>query len=124
MNAVTTNQTETLLGAARRMKMESATAVSTQRALLDVADKIYVQPMAEPPPPSVEPAAVAPVTGRERLVALDTLRGVAVLGILLMNILFFGMPMVAGFNPDAAGEATFLNRATWVINQILFEGKM
>ncbi len=37
-----------------------------------------------------EPAAVAPVAAQERIVTLDVLRGAAVLGILLMNILSFG----------------------------------
>src|SRR5437660_341531 len=105
------------------MKMEFATAISPEPGVGELSERVQVQPMPQSTPPLSEPAAVAPVTGHDRLVALDTLRGVAVLGILLMNILFFGMPMVAGINPDATGDATFLNRATWVINQILFEGK-
>ncbi|MBI3407383.1 MAG: DUF418 domain-containing protein [Planctomycetes bacterium] len=82
-----------------------------------------LEALAREPAVAVEPA-VAPATGQDRLFALDTLRGVAVLGILLMNILFFGMPMVAGFNPDAGGEEKLLNRITWLVNQVLFEGKM
>ena len=38
------------------------------------------------------PAAAAPVSDRERLKLIDALRGVAVLGILLMNIPGFAMP--------------------------------
>ena len=44
--------------------------------------------MADPPP---------------RLIALDLLRGVAVMGILLMNITGFALPMAAYTNPAAAG---------------------
>jgi uncharacterized protein len=41
----------------------------------------------------------APVTPSERIVALDVLRGFALLGILIMNIQGFSMPVAAYFNP-------------------------
>src|SRR5438552_2168145 len=108
--------------------MELAT-VTERPPASEIAEGLPPLETAEPVPQPAEtmPIAtpeVAPVTGQDRLLALDTLRGVAVLGILLMNILFFGLPMAAGFNPDAGGESTFLNRTSWFINQILFEGKM
>lgn len=35
----------------------------------------------------------------DRTVALDALRGFALLGILVINIWLFGMPTIASFNP-------------------------
>ena len=69
-------------------------------------------------------AAASPVLGAERISAMDTLRGVAVLGILLMNILGFAYPFVASFDPRAAGGVTGANLWIWAANTTLFEGKM
>ncbi len=66
----------------------------------------------------------APVTTEERLRSVDMLRGIALLGILLMNIQNFGLPSNAYENPAAWGGATGANLAYWVMNQIFFEGKM
>lgn len=44
-----------------------------------------------------------PVAEAERLEALDLLRGVAVLGILIVNMQLLAMPNAAGVNPYAAG---------------------
>lgn len=51
-----------------------------------------------------EAASLGPVPERDRLVSLDVLRGVAVLGILAMNIRLFAMPQAAYFNPTAYGD--------------------
>lgn len=71
-----------------------------------------------------EPAAVAPVAAQERIITMDVLRGAAVLGILLMNILSFGLPGQAYMDPSVAGGDTGANWASWFANQIFFEGKM
>jgi uncharacterized protein len=70
------------------------------------------------------PAAFAPVTNQERIVSMDTLRGVALLGILLINIIVFGLPVSAYSVPINAGGHTGLNLVFWYANQIFFEGKM
>ncbi len=72
----------------------------------------------------MSPTLVAPVDTQERISSLDLLRGVAVLGILLMNIAAFGLPEDAYLSPAIAGGAEGLNLGFWFVNQILFEGKM
>jgi uncharacterized protein len=69
-------------------------------------------------------ASAGPVLRAERVAALDTLRGVAVLGILLMNILGFAYPFAASFDPTVAGGVTGINLWIWEVNTALFEGKM
>ncbi len=59
-----------------------------------------------------------------RLPSLDIVRGVAVLGILLLNILSFAMPDAAYFNPRGYGGWHGADLATWAVNFILFDGKM
>src|SRR5215475_14312095 len=73
---------------------------------------------------AVAPAVVAPVTTQERIVSVDALRGVALLGILLMNIIGFGLPLNSYIDPTIAGGHTGLNLAFWYANQIFFEDKM
>jgi len=67
--------------------------------------------------------AFAPVKPSERIPALDILRGVALLGILLMNILEFGLPLGAELNPTIAGGSTGTDFVLWLLNHLLFEGK-
>jgi uncharacterized protein len=69
-------------------------------------------------------ASAGPALGAERVSAMDTLRGVAVLGILLMNILGFAYPFAASFDPTVAGGVTGANLWIWAVNTTLFEGKM
>jgi len=60
----------------------------------------------------------------QRLPSLDLVRGVAVLGILLLNILAFAMPEAAYVNPRAYGGAQGADLVTWAANFILFDGRM
>ncbi len=64
-----------------------------------------------------------PVGGRERFVSLDLLRGVAILGILVMNIYAFAMPFVAYMNPLRMGGTESWNIGTWIFTHILFDQK-
>lgn len=73
-------------------------------------------------PPDVA-AAAPPISRAERLDSLDVLRGVAVLGILLLNIIGFGLPS-AYENPAVAGPVEGANLAAWLTTSLLFEGTM
>ncbi|MFO7670025.1 MAG: DUF418 domain-containing protein [Bacteroidales bacterium] len=59
----------------------------------------------------------------ERIVSLDVLRGVAVAGILIMNIQSFSMPSAAYLNPTVYGDLTGVNRWVWIISHLLASGK-
>ena len=63
-------------------------------------------------------------TASNRIVTLDIVRGVAVMGILTMNIAAFAMPIPAYANPAAYGGDSGLDLATWAFNFIIFDGKM
>lgn len=65
-----------------------------------------------------------PVTAAERIESLDVLRGCALLGILLMNILAFAFPFAVYYNPRVMGGDTGPNLAAWWIQFVFFDGKM
>lgn len=66
----------------------------------------------------------ARMTEPPRLIALDALRGGAVMGILLMNITSFAMPAAAYLNPAAYGGTGPADIAVWLANFVLVDGKM
>jgi uncharacterized protein len=68
-------------------------------------------------------ASAAPVEARERFASLDRLRGVAILGILVMNIYAFAMPFAAYVNPLRMGGTEAHNVGTWILTHILFDQK-
>lgn len=65
----------------------------------------------------------APVAQNERIDSLDVLRGFALLGILMMNIMAFSMPFSAYFNPTAFGDLTGANYWVWFFSHLLFDQK-
>jgi len=60
----------------------------------------------------------------ERIATLDIVRGVAVMGILAMNIVAFAMPFQAYLNPAAYGSEGPADYAAWAFNFVLIDGKM
>jgi uncharacterized protein len=65
---------------------------------------------------TTEPAA--------RIVTLDIVRGVAVMGILAMNIVAFAMPPQAYVNPLAYGMESAADLASWAFGFMLVDGRM
>ena len=68
--------------------------------------------------------ALTPTTGAERLDTLDIVRGFALFGILLMNIVVMGLPFQAYFNPAALGEPSPGEVQAWFVTHTFFEGSM
>ena len=61
---------------------------------------------------------------RDRIFALDVVRGVAVMGILAMNIYAFALPGGAYFNPTAYGGDEGLDWLAWAFNFVFVDSKM
>lgn len=64
-----------------------------------------------------------PTDSSSRIESLDIIRGVALLGILYMNILEFGLAG-AYSDPTISGGSTGLNLIVWIIGNMFFEGTM
>jgi uncharacterized protein len=60
----------------------------------------------------------------DRIVSLDILRGVAVMGIFSVNVIGFAMPDGAYANPAAYGGESGANLAVWAGNFVLIDNKM
>lgn len=59
-----------------------------------------------------------------RNLAMDVLRGCAVMGILWMNITAFALPQTSYFNPRASGPLSAGDTLFWLVSFLLFDGKM
>lgn len=59
----------------------------------------------------------------ERNVTLDFIRGVAILGILLLNINAFGLPKAAYLNPAWYGDITLRDAWTWAVMDVFAQVK-
>ena len=67
-------------------------------------------------------AFAAPVNQSERIVILDSLRGIAILGILLMNIPGFALPDPATLDPFVLNEQGTINFKVWYFIEWFMEG--
>ena len=78
------------------------------------SEMTMLQPQPVPSAGSAIPRAEepAPMASAERITNLDTVRGIATLGILIMNVVSYGLPDAAYSNLNAAGSVTL---SDWVI---------
>lgn len=65
-----------------------------------------------------------PASARPRIVAIDAVRGFAVCGILLMNIVSMGEPGYAYTDPNYYGGAHGADLAAWAVAYVVADGKM
>jgi uncharacterized protein len=70
---------------------------------------------------SVAAGAIAPTAEESRILSLDIARGLALCGILLMNITGFGLPLAYN-DPTIAGGAEGADLWSWIITSMFFEG--
>jgi uncharacterized protein len=84
-----------------------------------IGDVIETEPAAQVT--AVEP--LGPIREGERLITLDVLRGVAMLGILFVNIQLFSLPFAVGFGMVGMDEAPLADELSWAFVKIFFEYK-
>ena len=60
----------------------------------------------------------------QRITNLDFIRGFAVLGILIINVISFGLPITALFNHSTYGAENLLDWIVIVTSSVFFEFKM
>ncbi|MBU2864963.1 DUF418 domain-containing protein [Reinekea forsetii] len=65
----------------------------------------------------------SPTFNSKRIHSLDSIRGFALLGILIMNIQAFAMPEAAYLNPTAYGDFTGVNKVVWLVSHVFFDSK-
>jgi uncharacterized protein len=65
-----------------------------------------------------------PVPPLKRIKSIDTLRGFALLGILLMNVVSFSLPDPAYWDPSVHGGDTGWNLRVFIFNSLLVDGSM
>ncbi|NOG54890.1 MAG: DUF418 domain-containing protein [Planctomycetes bacterium] len=68
-------------------------------------------------------ALAAPVAQTARIQSIDIMRGVALLGILVMNVQAFVMPFAAYMNPNAYGSLEGRHYWVWYFSHLFFDMK-
>ena len=68
-------------------------------------------------------SSLSPTKLNERIQSLDIIRGIAILGILIMNIQSFSMPGSAYSNPLAFGDLNGINKWVWIISHVFADMK-
>lgn len=74
-------------------------------------------------PPHRSASQLAPISREERIVSLDVLRGIAILGIFFVNIAFFSGSMAMMMNPAILAEQPLSERIAWAFVKIFAEFK-
>lgn len=59
----------------------------------------------------------------QRVIELDALRGVAVAGIVLINVYAFALPAQAYYNPTVFGGEEWIDRLIWAVSFVFIEDK-
>ncbi len=86
----------------------------------DLPQRQQPEPLSLPPP---LPAPAKPVSETERIQTLDVLRGVALVGILFVNIQDFAMVPDARYNPAISGGGGLANELVWLGTFVLADTK-
>jgi len=68
-------------------------------------------------------SSISPTKINERIKSLDIIRGIAILGILIMNIQSFSMPGSAYSNPLAFGDLNGINKWVWILSHVFADMK-
>lgn len=76
------------------------------------------------PPASAPGSGPTPVAATERIASIDVLRGVALLGILVMNIPFFALSYYGFMRPQVLGGFEGIDYAAWLGSHLFFDMKM
>ena len=66
---------------------------------------------------------IKPVSEKQRIEQLDVLRGIAVLGIFVMNVQAFAMPAILYIDPLAMGEINSGEYVAWYLTQVFANTK-
>jgi uncharacterized protein len=67
--------------------------------------------------------SVQPTLAKDRIQSLDILRGIAILGILIMNIQSLAMPGATYLNPTAYGDLEGINYWVWILSHVFADMK-
>jgi uncharacterized protein len=74
-------------------------------------------------PPTLKPPPETSGPQTPRIVRLDALRGIAVIGIAWMNVHAFALPLQAYYNPAAFGMESAADRLVWLASFVFVEDK-